>query len=87
MNIFTAIFGDRYAEKFGQALLEYFDRKDFPKELLQYPELNLLYCEFQFDKACRNGSSSSDELIACLDAMLAVHRKKLEEEASQKSGQ
>lgn len=87
MNIFTAIFGDRYAEKYGRALLKYFAREDFPKELLQYPELNLLYCEFRFDKARRSGSSSDEELIACLDAMLAMRRKELEEDDAPESGQ
>lgn len=62
MNLFTAIFGDRYAQKFGQALLEYFESEDFPKELLQYPELNVLYCEVQQDKACRAGSPEGREL-------------------------
>ena len=77
MNIFTAIFGDRYAQKFGRALLEYFESEVFPKELLQYPELNVLYCELQYDKACRAGSPEGRELIAYLEAMLAVRRKDL----------
>ena len=48
MSIFTAIFGDRYAQRVGQTLLRCFERGDFPQELLQNLELNLLYREFIF---------------------------------------
>lgn len=78
MRIFTAIFGDRYAQKFGQALMKYFEKEDFPKELLEYPELNLLYCELQHDKASRAESLDGEELIAYLEALLAVRRKELD---------
>lgn len=77
MNIFTVIFGDRNAQKYGRALLEYFESEVFPRELLQYPELNVLYCELQYDKACRAGSPEGRELIAYLEAMLAMRRKEL----------
>lgn len=80
MKIITAIFGDRYAEKYGKALLQYFESGDFPQELLQYPKLNLLYREFVYDKACRRGEAEGQELVDYLDAMLEERRGKLDGE-------
>lgn len=80
MNIFTAIFGNRDAEKYGKALLEYFESEDFPQELLQYPKLNLLYREFMYRKACRRGEAEGPELVDYLDAMLEERRRELDGE-------
>lgn len=77
MNIFTLIFGDRFAQKIGKDLLEYFESERFPQELLQYPEINLLYCEFKLKKSkCKD--SINEETIAYLGALLALRRSELE---------
>ncbi len=74
MSIFTAIFGDRYAQRVGQTLLRCFERGDFPQELLQNLELNLLYREFIFKKAQRAGQPDGEEMLDYLDALLAARR-------------
>ena len=81
MNIFTLIFGDRFAEKVGRTILNHFERKDFPAELLQYPDINLLYCEFMYNRACQAGYPEGQELIDYLDALIAIRRMELGEEA------
>ena len=86
MNILALIFGDRFAQKVGKTLLKHFESGEFPPELLQYPDLNLLYREFMYDKACRAGSSEGQERIDYLDAMIALRRQELEER-SKKSDQ
>ena len=87
MNIFTLIFGDRFAQKFGRPLLKHFANGEFPSELLQYPDINLLYCEFIYKNACRAGLPDGRELIDYLDAMIAMRRKELDGADSQKPDQ
>ena len=79
MSILSRIFGDRYAQRFGEAILQYFEREYFPRELLQYPKLNVLYCEARYDKARSSGRPDGEELIAYLNALLAVRRKEMED--------
>lgn len=82
MNILTLIFGDRYAEQYGRALLQYFESPDFPKELLQYRQLNVLYRQFIYDKARRAGAEDGQELVDYLDALLEERRRELEDDKS-----
>lgn len=79
MNIFTLIFGDRFAQKVGQTLLKHFDSGEFPKELLHYPDINLLYYEHKLRIAERTKKSADDETFEYLDALLALRRSELEE--------
>lgn len=78
MNIFTLIFGDRCLEGYGRSLLKFFEQEDFPKEILQYPELNLIYCRARYDK---NHDEYSQEHLDYLDAMLALRREELGQES------
>lgn len=86
MKLLNWIFGDRFAEKYGKALLEYFESEDFPEELLQYHTINLLYREFMYRKACRRGEEEGMELVDYLEAMVEEQRRQWAKER-EKNGQ
>ena len=78
MNTFTLMFGDRRLEEYGRSLLKFFEQEDFPKAILKYPELNLIYCRAKYDK---NHDEYSQELLDYLDVMLALRREEMGQES------
>ena len=53
-------------------------QEDFPKAILKYPELNLIYCRAKYDK---NHDEYSQELLDYLDVMLALRREEMGQES------
>lgn len=86
MNILTLIFGDRFAQRVGENLLKHFESGEYPEELLQYPDINVLYREYNLKKAERGRGPADMETVEYLEALVALRRSEQESE-SKKSDQ
>lgn len=72
MNISTKISRDRFAKKLGRALLGYFESDQFPMDILQNEQIDLLYESMQYYVIDHDKTLDSMEQVY---RMLAVRKE------------
>jgi len=78
MSIITAIFGDRVAERAGNAFLDYYASEKCPPEVRRDIDLAMIYYNAWF---ARRDFDDDDKFFEHMDVYLDVRRREIERDS------